>query len=306
MTLRDISGVFSREFIVGYFAPAFFIAIVVAYSVDWAPQHFKNTGGSSRLLLVGGLALLVALVLNGLRHPLTSIYSGTRPLDVIGLGSASIEFGEHHSRPRRLIAGRAKRRLQIQFDTLGHVIAKGGTDAREASKIRDVRLGSDREEIAPTRLGAASGAVSGYAKTRWNVDLWYAWPRIEPLIDESARALQRDAETDQAFFLNSALLTLAAGAALTIDECFGDTTWWRLIAIPVGAILLHWILYRFAVQAAERAATCARACIDLHYPELLSRLGATGDIVTASDELDDFWVQAKRPSWLKTVPKRNP
>lgn len=304
MSLRDVTGVFSREFIVGYFAPAFFIAIVVAYSLDWTPAPFASSGGSSRLLLVGGFALLVALILNGLRDPVASIYSGTRPVDVIGLGTASIEFAENYSRPRRRIADWARRRLQEQFDTLEAVIAKANADSRVARQIRDARLGSDRDQIASTRFGAARGAVAGYVRSRWNADFWYVWPRIEPLVADAELALRRDAETDQAFFLNGALLTFIAGAALTVDESVGDTTWWRLIMILAGTVLLHWMLYRFAVQAAERVATYARASIDLHYPELLSRLGATGDLILASAELDRFWLEGTRPAWLATVPNR--
>jgi hypothetical protein len=300
--LKDVTGVFGREFIVGYFAPAFFIGIVVAYSLDWTPELFERAGASSRLLILGGVALLVALILNGVRQPVASIYSGTRPIDVIGLGTASIEFAENHARPRRRIASWATRRLQHQFDALEAVIANGGSDARAARQIRDARLGSERDEIAPTRLGAARGAVSGYVRSRWSADFWYVWPRVEPLLDDAELALRRDAETDQAFFLNGALLTLLAGAALTVDELAGDTTWWRLVLIPAVAVLMHWMLYRFAVQAAERAATYARASIDRHYPELLSRLGASGDLAVASAELDRFWFEGTRPAWLATLP----
>jgi hypothetical protein len=299
--LRDVSGVFSREFIVGYFAPAFFIVIITGYSLDWAPDRFQHARGSDQVLLIGGVALLVALLLNGLRHPLTSIYAGIRPADVMGLGSADIEFRRRLLLPTA-VADWRKKRLQAQFDELQRVIESGGADARKAQQIRDARLGSDREQIGSTRFGAARGAVQAYAKTRWNFDLWYAWPRIHPLLSETELALRRDAEADQAFFLNSAFLTLIAGSALSIDEVIGDTTYWRLLMIPIGTMALHWILYRFAVQAAERAATRARASIDLHYPELMTRLGAEGHVAIASSELDQFWLKGVVPPWFATVP----
>jgi hypothetical protein len=61
VSLKDVSGVFSREFIVGYFAPAFFIAVVMGYSLDWVPEQFETAGPSTRLLLLGGFALLVEI-----------------------------------------------------------------------------------------------------------------------------------------------------------------------------------------------------------------------------------------------------
>jgi hypothetical protein len=58
--LRDITGVFSRFFVVGFFVPSFFVVLTIAWL-------FSDVHGDRELYVVGGGALLVALVLVGLR-----------------------------------------------------------------------------------------------------------------------------------------------------------------------------------------------------------------------------------------------
>lgn len=191
MGLKDVSSVFSREFIVGYFAPAFFAAFAVALLLDVPPDRLKDPLESNAVLLLGAIALLLALVLNGLRHPITSVYSGHRLGDVSGLGTTYTEFSRKTlRRRRRLVAEVALKRLQAQYDVLQSVIARGD-DSEDAKKIRDARLGEHRDAIAPTRFGTARAAVGSYAESRWGIDLWYVWPRVAPLIPEPEAALRR-------------------------------------------------------------------------------------------------------------------
>ena len=61
MGLRDVTGVFSRFFVVGFFVPSFVAAFVVA-------ALFADPNTDNKVLVVGGVALLLALVLVGLRQ----------------------------------------------------------------------------------------------------------------------------------------------------------------------------------------------------------------------------------------------
>jgi len=79
MGLRDITGVFSRYFIVGFFLPAFFTLLLIAISVRDAalPHQFRDIdSGQDQLLGIGGVALFVGLLLLGLRHPIWKLFEG--------------------------------------------------------------------------------------------------------------------------------------------------------------------------------------------------------------------------------------
>jgi hypothetical protein len=85
MGLRDVTGVFSRFFVVGFFLPVFFSLVVLAQlgSADFQPMNYETADGQTQMLLLGGLALLLALVLSGLAHVLLRLFSGSflpRPL----------------------------------------------------------------------------------------------------------------------------------------------------------------------------------------------------------------------------------
>jgi hypothetical protein len=64
--LRDVTGVFSRYFIVGFFLPMFFslLAIWISVGSDGIPSDtFQDHGARDQVLVLGGLALLAGLLL---------------------------------------------------------------------------------------------------------------------------------------------------------------------------------------------------------------------------------------------------
>lgn len=79
MGLRDITGVFSRYFIVGFFLPVFFTLLLLSISVHakvLPHQYTDLKAGNDRLLAIGGAALFTGLVLLGLRHPIWKAFEG--------------------------------------------------------------------------------------------------------------------------------------------------------------------------------------------------------------------------------------
>jgi hypothetical protein len=77
--LRDVTGVFSRYFIVGFFLPVFFTLLLISISVHHSAlphQYTELKTGQDRLLAIGGAALFVGLLLLGLRHPIWKLFEG--------------------------------------------------------------------------------------------------------------------------------------------------------------------------------------------------------------------------------------
>jgi hypothetical protein len=76
--LSDITGVFSRYFIVGFFLPVFFTLLLLSISVrDSAlPHQYTHLKPHDQLFALGGAALFTGLVLLGLRHPIWKLFEG--------------------------------------------------------------------------------------------------------------------------------------------------------------------------------------------------------------------------------------
>jgi hypothetical protein len=78
MGLRDITGVFSRYFIVGFFLPMFFTLLLLDISVynGALPRPYQGLDYQNRIFAIGGAALFIGLLLLGLRHPIWKLFEG--------------------------------------------------------------------------------------------------------------------------------------------------------------------------------------------------------------------------------------
>jgi hypothetical protein len=76
--LKEIAGVFSRRFVVGFFIPAFFVILALTQLVDHRalPNVYNAAKGGSQVLIVGGFAVLVGLLLSGLHYSLLRFLEG--------------------------------------------------------------------------------------------------------------------------------------------------------------------------------------------------------------------------------------
>jgi hypothetical protein len=61
MGLKDVAGVFSRKFIVGFFIPAFFIVLGLTQLVDrrTLPAAYLDASGGAQMLIVGNFTSIV-------------------------------------------------------------------------------------------------------------------------------------------------------------------------------------------------------------------------------------------------------
>jgi hypothetical protein len=270
--LRDITGVFSRYFIVGFFLPSFFALVVIAQTAtdSLLPAAYEDASWEGRFLQIGGVGLLIGLVLLGLNYPIIRSFEGY-PFE-----------SRWYLRPLR----RPLRWLQLR--TFDELVRRRGdvqnpSQQSWAARQLDRHFSDDRERIMPTRFGNAIRASEDHAYLRWGLDAIAVWPRIDALLTEQERELHTNARSDMAFFVNSALGAFAVGVVLLVDEVAHGVLPLRWAWLYIVPFVAAYITYRLSAGAAERWGTELRASIDLHRLELYEKLGVRKPL-TFTDE----------------------
>jgi hypothetical protein len=77
MGVRDFAGIFSRFFVVGFFLPAFFTGAALDQMSGGSlfPAAYRSSAGT-RLLIIGGIAVLLGLTLSALHQTVLSLFAG--------------------------------------------------------------------------------------------------------------------------------------------------------------------------------------------------------------------------------------
>lgn len=267
MGLSDVTGVLSRYFVVGFFLPAYasLIALWLAASSGFVPglleqRHSQGT----QIVILGGVAVVAALLLSGLSYPLTRLFEGYPLLRLRRLPLLSLI-------PRAALALQRQsydRLLRVRNDE-----ARPESERARALWALDQFFPRDPTKLLPTRIGNAMRAYERHSNERWGLDGVTVWPRIEPLLDDEERDLHVDAKIDLYVFLNGAVGSFAVGVCLVVDKAVHHPNgpgMWALYAIPFVAA---YALYRAAIGPAVRRGSAVRASIDLHRLELYEKLG---------------------------------
>jgi hypothetical protein len=278
VSLKDVAGVFSRYFIVGFFLPAFFVIMALARSLtsDFLPNIYEQYGEGTQVLIVGGAALLLGLLLLGLNYPIYRLLEGYPLLERIDRWYAA-----WLARPMRGMRQRAYRRLCGVRDSEDE-----DPDRRADAAWRLDRLfPSSETSVLPTRFGNAVRAFELHATNRWGLDAIGAWPRVELLMAESEAELQANAKSEVAFFINGSLLAGLGAITLLVDEGVNQPIAGLGALVYAIPFVVSYLLYRASVGAAVRWGSVVRATIDLHRLTLYQRLGVRQPI-TFSDERD--------------------
>ena len=255
MLPKDVTGVFSRYFVVGFYAPAFFwlATLKLALGDRFVPDALEPNTGST-FVVVGAVALLAALLLSGFEKQTARLLMGIYPMPIFGAWLRDHEIDAYSKCKERAssndpaIARRAKVRLDLYFPL-------------------------DERNILPTRFGNAIRATRDYAKSRWGLTELVAYPRLEMLMTEQEAQVHADARATRAFFVNSAVAAVLSGIVMVADAIaeHPHPQWLRWIyLIP---FLLAYGLYRGAVEAAVELGGAQRSTIDLHRLELYEKLG---------------------------------
>src|SRR5262245_48899878 len=172
MALTDVTGVFSRYFVVGFFLPAY-IAIVALWltaTPRLIPNSLESHSEGVQLAILGGVALVAGLALSGLNRPITWFFEG-------GSWPGPIQ------RAARVMQKHKFQRLVRARDDE----TNDPHERKRAAHHLDMYFPYSLERVMPTRLGNITRAYDQYSNRRWGLDGVTVWPRVEALLTDAER-----------------------------------------------------------------------------------------------------------------------
>lgn len=266
MALSDITNVFSRYFVVGFFLPAYawLLALWLTASSDLIPKALKGHSQTTQVLILGGAALVAGLMLSGLSYYITRLYEGyglerlrdSRALGWLRRGAIALQ------------ARRYERLLEVRQNKQAPAWKRA-----EAAWYLDKWYPKNRDDLLPTRVGNAIRAFEQHSNARWGLDGVTVWPRIAALLSADERELEVDAKINFYVFINASVGAYAVGICLVVDAEMhkSPAAWhWLFYGIP---FLVGYVLYRAAIGPAVDWGDSVRAGIDLHRLDLYEKLG---------------------------------
>jgi hypothetical protein len=288
MSLKDVTGVFSRYFIIGFFLPSFFALVVLWQLATQAllPEEFREYSSGVQLAVIGGVALFVALLLSGLHYTVLRLFEGYplryEPIEDPVLGQDDgTSWQRARSKLLRTLGGAIRsvrewktKHWQERYSRLVQLKnSPNPSDERTRAAHLLARYYPDSGKLLPTRFGNAIRSFEWHPRQRWGLDGVTIWPRIELLLGEKEQELIADARGEVAFFINSAVGGIGVGITLVIDEILHSALAWYLVWLYPLPFVFSYLMYRAAVGAAVRWGESVRAGFDLHRLELFNRLG---------------------------------
>lgn len=278
MALTDITGVFSRYFVVGFFLPAYvsLVSLWLAASSEFIPEGLERHSETTELAILGGVALVAGLALSGLSYYITRVFEGY-PLERISNWPVI-----------RWIHWAAVRLQRLRYDRLREIRddeSKAPKERARAAWYLDRFYPHSRDALLPTRVGNAIRAFERHSNERWGLDGVTIWPRIDALLGADERELQVDSKINFYVFINAAVGAFVVGTCLVVDKAVnapGPASYWPLYAIP---FVVGYVLYRAAIGPATDWGDTVRSSIDLHRLEIYEKLGVRAP-TSFSDERD--------------------
>lgn len=270
MSLPDIAGILSRYFVLGFFLPVFFTLMIVTQAVSAGfplPNVYERHSEGARVLILGGVALLLGLLLSGFRYFIDSAFAGAYFVPRPG------------SRLSRILGPWTRLVLLFQTQTFRRYLEDRDSDRhpkrrQSAAWHLDRRFPQWESRLLPTSYGNTLRATADYAWSRWGLDLEAVEKHITLLMSDGERDQHTDARTDLAFFRNATLGTLAILAVLVADEItHGALDWKPAVSLYIVVFLIAAAMYGQTVSALDRLGRLKRASIDLHRRELYGKLG---------------------------------
>jgi hypothetical protein len=266
MGLSDVTGIFSRYFVVGFFLPAYvgLVSLWLFASSGLVPDALARYSEATELLILGGFALVAGLALSGCSYLITRAFEGYPLLRLSGWPIIGLI-------PRAAIA--AQRHRFSQFRAVRDDVRKPQSERSRAAWSLEKYFPHEDGKLLPTRIGNAIRAFEQHSNVRWGLDGVTIWPRIEALLSSDEREIHVNARIDVYVFVNGALAAYLVGAALVYDKAVNmphPASHWLLYAIP---FVIGYIVYRAALSPVVNWGDAVRASIDLHRLELYEKLG---------------------------------
>lgn len=227
MGLGDITGIFSRFFVVGFFLPSFYTVVLLYLA-------FAHDIDESRVLLLGGGALLLALLLLGIRDIVWFKFSG-------------------YWKERKHMIGCKER-------------------PRPEPKRED--MGFWERWFVWNEFRRRTNDYRTYVMEAFGLDTWVAWPLIQGMFTDREREIHVDALANVHFFQNACLGSLAITAGLLVSlfvdpiaGAFGS------FVLAIAFIGFAYLCYRGAVAAVALWGENKIASAVAHRNELYDQLG---------------------------------
>lgn len=151
--------------------------------------------------------------------------------------------------------------------------------------------GKNIEDILPTRLGNTISSAELYPLYRYNIDAALVWPRLYPLLPEPFVGMIASKKSSLDSYIVISFLGLLFVLLGGVYLFFIKPTWWLFPIAFFGGIVIWWIMYKCAIQAAIGYGNLIRVAFDLYRGDLLKELGL-GKPTTL--DLDKEW-----PLWHK-------
>ncbi|MGZ5127740.1 MAG: hypothetical protein ACXWC1_33660 [Burkholderiales bacterium] len=288
MGLSNVAGVFSRYFIIGFFVPAFAILSVMTQTVDAAliPSAYSSASEAGKAAILGGSALLVALILLGIHRRVLRLYEGYPICEPDPKQNHNVSLVKRILRTliwplirpisKRLIehqrsiftkALHPAEKKPLQRFTLDRCFPRCGASASDSDQDEDYWL-------LPTAFGNAMRASARHSDVRWGLNGVAAWPYIENLLTSQEAQVHADLKGDVAFFVNGSLLSALVAVVFVIDQtAWGTVPWYAAALICAAPVVVGRLAYLAAVDAVKEWGEATRASIDLHRHELYEMLG---------------------------------
>lgn len=290
MGLKDISNIFGRYLIVGFYIPVFFWLAYLKLTAGngLLPDQVEPESAAS-FAVIGVAALVFAFILQGARRPLERVLCGYPIMHLwVGSGSSRLLLGAN-----RIRALTCRKTLACYDDLAGRATPRGPkkpgeTDVeygerRLAEYHLKRRFPNRREKVMPTKYGNRVRAWEDYAREAWSLETVVIEPHIESLLTPQELGQRQDAETDACFAVNGFYLGILIGFILGIDRALEPPSSLWFIALCLLPFALAWILYEISVVAAETWGNSVRASIDLHRLELYEKLSTKEPLNQADD-----------------------
>ena len=256
MTLGDVSSIFSRYFVVGFFLPAFFglVTLWQTLSPDFPPDRLRY-GDAGDVAVLGGIALLVGLLLTGMRQTVSNYLRG-----YTGFASVWLTLPLYSLLLRRQL--RVFLRLQMRIEE--------GDEA--AIVLADRYFPDEVADLRPTRFGNAYEALELYAYSRYGLDR-LVWPRIRALLSDRELEQHTDLRTDLAMFVNFSLVACAMAVPYFIDWVHYRGLSEKGLALWLGALAVSYGFLRLATSALAHWGDEVRVSVDINRRVLYEKLG---------------------------------
>jgi hypothetical protein len=259
MPFKDVTTIFSRSFVLGYYLPAFFALFVLWKSLPPAvqPHEFEHYSAGTQLLIISGFGIPLGLLLSGLNYTIMRVFEGY-----------PLQNAQNWPGFRTVHKWMVGPRLR-EFGDLARRKRNGDS---KAAWLLDRRFPSSEGQVLPTRFGNAVRAFEHHALVRWGLSTVAAWPRIELLLSEQESTVLTAVKSDTDFLVNASLLSYCVGVTLLVRALIVRPQWaiWLIYLIP---FVVGYCLYRIAVGAAVRWGSEVRSCMDLHRFDLYERMG---------------------------------